>query len=153
MLLKRKSEDLLEGGLAAAANTGWPRRSHINEQRQTPTLHVEVAQEITILPYSYFQEARFYRNGETWEVVLYWPSVIVTVKGQNLEKMVRLTAEQSLASLEFRPAVKQPVSDDLPEFESITVTPRTASPSPLPPVETKPQAGPKNVHRQCYSVV
>jgi hypothetical protein len=147
VLLKRKTEPFAEW--EAQAKT-W--RTTIDQQRNTPMLRIEIAQEITVLPYSYFQEARFWRNEKVWEITFFWPSVMVTIKGQNLQKIVRLMAEQSLAALEFRPEGEKSPKDDDPEFESVTVASRAESPM-SPPVTTKSEEGPKTLHRQCYSVM
>ena len=151
MLLKRKSEEGLSDWEIEAKTK--VRRSSIREQRNTSTLQVKIAENIRILPYAYFQEARFHQEGKAWEINLYWPSVIVTVKGENLDRMVGLVAEQSLSSLEFRSDGEKSPRDDDPDFESLTLTPRSEGPFPPPPAEAKSQEGPKAIYRQCYSVV
>ena len=151
MLLKRKSEEGLSEWEAEAKAKVL--RSSVSEQRNTPTLQVQIAQDTRILPYSYFQEARFHREDKAWEIELYWPSVTVTIKGINLEKMVRQVAEHALASLEFHPDGDKHMREDRPEFESITLTPRAEGPLPPRTAEAKPREAVQAAPRHCYSVV
>jgi hypothetical protein len=151
MLLKRKSADAVEVALEAQADRKvW--RSTIREQRNSSSLQVETDEEITILPYAYFQEARCRKQVEAWEIVLYWPWVIVNVKGRNMEKMPGLIGEHGLALLEFHPQGEKLNRDDRPELESVTLIPRTETPVLPPPAEAQSSARPNASHRYSYSV-
>jgi hypothetical protein len=151
MLLKRKSADAVEVALEAQADRKvW--RSTIREQRNSSSLQVETDEEITILPYAYFQEARCRKQVEAWEIVLYWPWVIVNVKGRNMEKIPGLIAEHGLASLEFHPERERVHRDDQPDLESVTLISRTADPAAPAPVQAEPQPGANTVPRYSYSI-
>jgi hypothetical protein len=144
MLLPRKSDPW--AGLEAKV---W--HSVMREERGTPSLRIVTDEGIRILPYAYFQEASCQRHGETWEIALHWPSVIVTVRGRNMEKMPELIAEHGLALLEFHPQGDR--REDLPEFESILLTTRPEDSSSPQAATAKPPRSPAVAHRQCYSVV
>jgi hypothetical protein len=151
MLLKRKSVDALEEALQAQAERKvW--RSTIREQRNSSSLQIKTDEEITILPYAYFQEARCRKQDGTWEIVLYWPWVIVNVKGRNMEEMPGLIGEHGLALLEFHPQGEKLNRDDRPELESVTLIPRTENPVLPPPTEAQSSATPKASYRYSYSV-
>jgi hypothetical protein len=148
MLLPRKSEDALLRALGG--DKVW--HSTMREQRNSSCLQIVTDEEMTILPYSYFQEARCRKRDKTWEVVLYWPWVIVSIRGRNMDKMPELIAEHGLALLKFHPNGERVKRDDCPEFESITLKARSQDPVLPPNAEAKPQAGPKVTHRYSYSV-
>jgi hypothetical protein len=148
MLLKRKSEDV--AGWDQAERTVW--HSTVREQRGSTSLQIETDDGITILPYSYFQEARCRKQDRTWEIVLYWPWVIVSVKGRNLEKMPGLIAEHGLASLEFHPQGEKVNRDDRPELESVSLIPRSEEPVLPPPAGVPSPVGAKTAYRYSYSV-
>lgn len=133
MLLPRKTEEGLSKWEIEARAKVW--RSSVREQRNTSTLRVKIGHDTRILPYAYFQEARFHREGTAWEINLYWPSVIVTMKGENLDRVADLVAEQSLSSLGFQPDGDKHEREDT-EFESVTLTPRSENPFPHPSAET-----------------
>jgi hypothetical protein len=132
MLLPRKSEDALLRALGG--DKVW--HSTMREQRNSSCLQIVTDEERTILPYSYFQEARCRERDKTWEVVLYWPWVIVTVRGRNMDKMPELIAEHGLALLKFHPDGERVARDDFPEFESVTLTPRSENSFPHPPANS-----------------
>ncbi len=149
MLLPRKSEPWAEF-LAEAAAKVW--HSTMREQRNSSCLQIVTDEGNTILPYSYFQEARCRKRDKTWEVVLYWPWVMVSVRGRNMDKMPGLIAEHGLALLEFHPNGERVERDDLAELESVTLTARLENPALPPPAEAKSQAGPKTSYHQGYSL-
>jgi hypothetical protein len=151
MLLKRKSADALEAALEAQAErTVW--RSTIRQQQHSSSLQIETDEEITILPYAYFQEARCRKKGETWEIALYWPWVVVRIKGMNMQKMPDLIGDHELASLEFHPEGQRVRRDDQPEVESVTLIPRTEAPLLPPPAEAQSAGGAIASHRYSYPV-
>jgi hypothetical protein len=145
MLLRRKSETLAE--LEA---TVW--RSTVREQRNSASLQIETDEGITILPYAYFQEARCRKEGEVWEIVLYWPWVMVSITGRNLEKMPGLIAEHGLASLEFHPQGEKVQRQDRPDLESVCLIPRRESPVLPSPACMPAAAGTKTPHQYGYAV-
>jgi hypothetical protein len=148
MLMKRESQGV--AGWEQAEKTVW--HSIVREQRSSSSLQIETDEEITILPYAYFQEARCRKKDRTWEIMLYWPWVIVSVKGRNMEDLPRLIAEHGLALLEFHPQGERVNRDDRPELESVTLIPRSEEPVLPPPVGAQSPAGSNTAYRSSYSV-
>ena len=146
MALMRRDDALTR---ALGGDKVW--RSTMRQQRNIPSLQIVTDEGVRILPWAYFQEATSRRHGDMWEIVLHWPSVVVTVKGRNMDRMPGLIAEHELAVLEFHPEGEK--REDLPEFESITLTTRPEDPLLPQPAKARPPRGPAFAHQQCYSVV
>jgi hypothetical protein len=104
-------------------------RQEILEKQGSPTVRFIIDSHTFILPYAFFVRAECHVQDDRFLIIAHWTTLLVTIQGFRLDKLVEWLAEYRLFSVTLRTEIEKSPDENQPYLERILITMREESPS------------------------